>query len=254
MQSQQQKDTVESLAPKFDASFAKGVRVLLDSYITGLAKGRPVDDFAMEIEELHELGLTKFHLRRLLAEKFIQCGVDQSRPGETHRELCWFPPEAIAFPPACCIRLTPAGVAWARAFVEGSLLALPVQNGRNTPPAFAVMPDGNGAAHWPAPHWHEEDYELWHFGKPLCCIRRDAANIIAILRAFQAAAWPPLIVNSLPYDHRLVRAEHAREAVKKLNRRLRHLGNMLHFYVTDRGDKIGWEMRPPSRNGVTKQG
>src|SRR5260370_37001284 len=125
MQLQQQKDTVEALAPKFDASFAKGVRVLLDSYNTGLAKGRPVDDFAMEIEELHELGLTKFHLRRLLAEKFIQCGIDQSRPGETHRELCWFPPEAIEFPPACSIRLTPARMASPLVLSTGSWLALP---------------------------------------------------------------------------------------------------------------------------------
>jgi len=120
MQTPPQNEMKAVQSPKFDDSYRKGIRMLLDSHDVALAKGLPGADFAVELEELQTLGMTKFQVRRLLAEKFVECGVEKSRPGQAHRSIRWLPLETLNLPANCCVRLTPAGAGWGRAFLDAT--------------------------------------------------------------------------------------------------------------------------------------
>jgi hypothetical protein len=237
------------LSPKFDDSYREGIHLLVDSHDTAQAKGLPIADFAIEIEDLHRVGLAKFQLRRLLAEKFIQCGVEDNGSEQIHRQIRWCSQESYALPVQGCVRLTPEGVTWARAFLAA---AAPSHHSLLTTNQLLLATDDGLLTTSIGPEWNESTKELTHMGKAVLQIRQQAKNEEPIIQAFHDVDWAKLIDNPLPYDNRKERVEHAREGVKKLNRRLRRAGSILHFFISACGDKLGWEFRTPSRNGVMK--
>jgi hypothetical protein len=107
-------------------------------------------------------------------------------------------------------------------------------------------PPGGSHAPWPEkvspppkktlPNWAEIQKTLWYDGRRVKWYRRPAKNKIALLRAFEAAAWQRRIADPLPPEDGIESKARLHDTIKKLNRGQR----ILHFGGDGTGAGVVW--------------
>jgi hypothetical protein len=160
----------------------------------------------------------------------VKFGVEQTRPGQSHREFRWLTDITLTLPPSSCFVLTEYGVVWAREFVRRAS-ASETQKTPNSSSAVQGIPP---------PCWNRDQYELWHLGNPVLSYRKLAPNPFRLFEEFQKHAWEAFVDNPFNGD-----VEKLRNTVKKLDQRLR--GQLLYFVTRVAGQKVGWKIHNRKR-------
>jgi hypothetical protein len=202
-----------------DAPLHHGLVHLLKAHDLARNLKRPPGDFAVELAELNQAGLTGTHLRWLVYGRLVQHIPEQAPPGQDSRVRG--PTGALVFRDHDCFVLTDAGLAVARAVAD-----------RFGDPCFLEIP------HWDAPvrMLSFRGFLVKRFTSP-------APVQELILTAFQEDQWPRHLDDPLPRDNpdadpRL----RLRDAVTALNRHQHH--KLLRFHSDGNGEGLWWEPIP----------
>jgi len=213
--------------------FLRVADLLLNARVLAERENRAIWDYALEIDDLLQVGLTHQHLRWLSAEGLTEFGVETGQSGRSPRRFRVLARPVISFPKRTCCVLTPCGLNFFRRLngerngLWPGLSGGPVTSrGSRTQSTMADVPYWDGTK------------KLYFRGTLLHEFKQPAPHEKAILQAFQEPGWPPYVTNPLLMVDPLDRGEKAANAVKKLNEH--QAPQLLTFSVIDRGQKIGW--------------
>jgi hypothetical protein len=206
---------------------AAGLLLLRAAHAGARAACRPAWEFAVEIEELHALGLTNADLRSLLCAGLLLHGVERLRSGSgprTFRQIA-----NLALPPRSCFVLAEKGLQ-----VSGRL--------GDVPPAPAPLacraPRGPGRACGCRPSWDGTLRRLcWH-GHLVKHYRLKATNQEAVLAALEEEGWPPHIDDPLTQVEGLDSKARLHDTIKNLNRH--QVNSLLCFHGDGTGQGVLW--------------
>jgi hypothetical protein len=190
--------------------------------------GRPLWDFAVEIDCLRAIGLTNNDLRWLLWQGYVVHVVDKTRRGAKRRRLV--PVAGLALGPTSCFVLTADAEALARQLVRG-------EEDRVSPHGNAAARRGNNGRR-EKPAWDAAVRELRWRGRMVRKFRRSAPNQEYLLSAFQELGWPRRLDDPLPPNGDVDPEERVRETVRSLNRGQRPLAIRFESETSGRG--IRW--------------
>jgi hypothetical protein len=211
------------------------LRCLLEAYERAGELGREPWDFAVELAALLAHGLTVTDLRGLICHGDVEHAVEVTRPEDTRR--VFHRTENLAVKEGSCFVLTPAGVARLRGGQPGSAAVLCPNGTRATEPAEHARPA--------APHWDDATHTLYWGEIVVKHFKREAECQEAVLRAFQARHWIPVIEVTCIQDFGIDDKHQAHETIKNLNR---SVGPYLRFRQEGNGTRIRWEPREAARS------
>ncbi len=173
-------------------------------------------EFALDLRELRESGVTTTDLRWLVSMGFVRHAVERTGVMETFRSFR--ATRNIAFDDRVCFVLTAAGVQFADRL--GRLAAAPNKlTSLSSPPV--------------RPHWDATLRRLSYDGRLVKHFRLPAANQQTILMALEEENWPPRIDDPLPPFRQVEPRVRLHDAIKSLNR------NQVHALLSFRGDGTG---------------
>jgi hypothetical protein len=205
--------------------------LLLRAYDYALEFGCPAWDFAVEIQDLLDTGLTNTDLRWLVCQRHLHHAAESAAPGEDHHRVFGVP-GGLTFTQSTCFILTASGAAAARR--AGTLQA---SLGRD--PGGHPAPGNGDDCAGGVPHWDSERKELRWWGQLVKRFTQPAPNQEAVLAAFEEEGWPPRIDNPLHprLDGDLVQRLH--DTIIRLNRHQER--QLLRFRADGSGQGVRWE-------------
>jgi len=222
------------------AALSAPVRVafaqLLEVHELARTSGRRLSDFAAEITNLTELGITASVLRWLVCRGYAKCLREVTQPGDKERRF--EPVDNLAINSQSCFVLSRKGMFLARAILELS----------GTDSADDELEEGNSNGSEPprrrlAPLWDAKRRELRLARKLLKRFRVPAPNQEAVLAAFQEEGWPNCIDDPLPPKGDLSPKRRLHDTIKALNRKHRQRPPLIHFLGNGTGQNIVWELK-----------
>jgi len=232
------------------AALSAPVRVafaqLLEVHELARASGHKASDFAAEITNLTELGITPSVLRWLVCRGYAKCL--REVPQSADKERRFEPVDNLALSSQSCFVLSRKGMLFARAILELS----------GTDPAGGAPEEGNFSGSEQrrsglAPRWDAKRRELRLARRLLKRFRVPAPNQEAVLAAFQEEGWPNCIDDPLPPKGDLSPKRRLHDTIKALNRKHRQRPPLVHFLGNGTGENIVWELRMVSRRSVARQ-
>jgi hypothetical protein len=222
------------------AALSAPVRVafaqLLEVHELARTSGRRVSDFAAEITNLTELGITASVLRWLVCRGYAKCLREVTQAGDKERRF--EPVDNLAINSQSCFVLSRKGMFLARAILELS----------GTDSADDELEEDNSNGSEPtrrrlAPLWDAKRRELRFARKLLKRFRVPAPNQEAVLAAFQEEGWPNCIDDPLPPKGDLSPKRRLHDTIKALNRKHRQRPPLIHFLGNGTGQNIVWELK-----------
>jgi hypothetical protein len=199
-----------SLTPRLRSAF----ELLLQAYKYAEECERDPWDFAVEMAELRDAGLTTADLRWLFCKRYVQHAAELTRPGAKSRKFG--KPGGLTFPGTSCFVLTQAGAR--------------VASG----PQVESVSSTTGT-----PYWSDKEHTLFWRGRVVKHFRHEAPNQEAVLRTFQAALWRPCVAVRLREDVGVISPkERLHFTIKNLNRNVRP---HLKFRQEGCGGRVRWE-------------
>lgn len=184
-------------------------------------------DFAIEINDLMALGLTKSHLRWLIRKGCVRHAREVTQPSDLVREFQ--PIQNLAFTKDTCFILADAGRLLAR-----------TANSRSA--ALRLFNDGDAAAASPVsvPHW-DHDRRALCVGKQIVKrYRVPSPNQEAVLEAFEEERWPHHIDDPLPPHAEQDSKSRLNNTIKCLNRHQEP--HIICFSGDGMGEGVCWEL------------
>ena len=222
------------------AALSAPVRVafaqLLEVHELARTSGRRVSDFAAEITNLTELGITASVLRWLVCRGYAKCLREVTQPGDKERRF--EPVDNLAINSQSCFVLSRKGMFLARAILELS--------GTDSADDDLEEDNSNGSEQPRrrlAPLWDAKRRELRFARKLLKRFRVPAPNQEAVLAAFQEEGWPNCIDDPLPPKGDLSPKRRLHDTIKALNRKHRQRPPLIHFLGNGTGQNIVWELK-----------
>jgi hypothetical protein len=201
-------------------------------------------DFALEISELYEVGLTITDLRWLVAKGFVEHGSETSTYGDPHRTFTHS--EGFNFLTTSCVILTEKGAEFACQVLQAaaaiSAVEEPRAGARKTEPSGEIPP-ANGQTQLKATHkpqWDPVRRELSLAGRIVKQFHVPAGNQEVILSAFQEEGWPEYIDDPLPGNHGINPRTRLNDAIYRLNRK--QLTCLIRFHTNGTGSGIHWSL------------
>jgi hypothetical protein len=193
----------------------EGLQLLRQALEAALSLSQDPWEFAVEIDQLHVIGLTNTDLRWMVCQGYTQHALEQERPRSGRRSFRR--PTSLGFPANSCFILTPSGME-----IAGAGELTPGQGGA-------------GATDLPAavPRWDTFRRQLFWQGHLVKQFRVRAANQELILTALEEEGWPTRIDDPLPQTKDLDPKARLHDTIKGLNRNQKR--RLLRF----RGDGTG---------------
>jgi hypothetical protein len=182
-------------------------------------------DFAVEIAELRNTGLTTADLRLLFCQGYVEHVVERTKLGAKRRRFGKL--DGLLFPDNSCFVLTDTGAGAARMLQAETILAV------------AEVPCYDGDLR-----------ELWLGRALIKRFRQPAPDQHTILSAFEELAWPPHLDDPLsPHHYGRDAKLRLRDAISRLNRHQQH--PLLRFRGDGRGQGILWQLAAVRRASAT---
>jgi hypothetical protein len=206
-----------------------GLTLLLEAHDFACEHRRSAWDFAVEIQSLRELGVTKNMLRWLLCAGYLDHATERPSLREGQRDFAHS--DTLRLTEHSCFVLTEAGVAIARSSRKPLPQGVPGKEAGRAPAARQPARD--------VPLWNDERRELWWRGQLVKRFRQPARNQVTVLSAFQEEGWPPRIDNPLPPQHGQDDGQRLHDAIVKLNQNQYH--RLLRFRADGTGQGVCWE-------------
>lgn len=234
-----------------------GMKELLRAFDYARTADRDDWAFAVEIDLMFELGLTRSDLRWLACMGYIKHARETTRCDEDGRRFR--PLGNLSFPKRTCFILTASGAAIARSLdhelaTGQSSCRRPQPPDRSSfdlsePPSFSH--DGCGFptigtpdvfAGLAVPAWDAERRELRVCGALVKRFKWPAANQEIVLAAFEEEGWPSRIDDPLPVEAEQDPKRRLHDTIKCLNRKQER--PLLHFRGDGTGEGVVWEFAP----------
>jgi hypothetical protein len=209
-------------APQLKAA----LKILLEAHdYSTTAAGDPWQ-FAVELAELRQVGLTNSDVRLLECHGYLDHAVEQTQVG--HAERAFRPTANLALSDKSCFVLKAAAVSVVRQEIEFYSLVHPAP--RPTGANDKVQQDQDH------PSWDKKSRTLSWRGKLVKRFRLDAANQQAVLEAFEEQGWAHCILVVMPADGAVASKERLHDTLKNLNRSVKP-----HLRFNQAGSQVAWE-------------
>ena len=182
--------------------------------------------FAVEIDELTALGLTKTDLRWLALSGYVDHACEVTRSEDTTRRFQ--PRPSLAFTERTCFILTDAGLSLVRAEQPG--------------PEILRLPDDSAAtptAGPSVPRWDRERRTLYVGERIVKQYRQPSANQQAVLAAFEEEGWPYRIDDPLPPRAEQDPKYRLHHTIHRLNSHQQH--HLIRFTGDGTGEAVCWQ-------------
>ena len=200
-------------------------------------------DFALEIGELYEAGLTITDLRWLVVKGFVEHGGETSAYGDKHRSFTRS--DGFNFLTTTCVVLTKKGAALACQISQASAATQAASDpraGGEQAAAGSQILAANGETRTQAslkPRWDPARRELSLGGGMVKRFRVPAKHHELILAVFQEEGWPEGIDDPLPGDRDLDPRTRLNDVAYRLNRS--QIEHLIHFH-TNGGGSVHWSL------------
>lgn len=213
----------------------EGIRLLLEAYLYAFELGCDIWDFAVEIEDLHNVGCTGNEFRWLVCQGFVDHAIESTSPDEPKRTFrrCQGS-SGWTFRRRTCFVLTEAGRAFAQAAV-GDLLHAPLVE---LQAAKRIVQVSAGVERKPL--WDYQRQELRLGDAIVKQFKVPAANQERILAAFEEEGWPVRIDDPLPPNSEQNPKRRLHDTINSLNRNQKQ--NLIRFTGDGSGQGIRWEL------------
>ncbi len=201
-------------------------------------------DFAVEIQQFYDLGLTINELRWLVGMGFAEHRRETTADGDARRSFQ--PADGLVFSETSALLLTDSGAAFASQIYAASLAADPDAAVLNEPQPGEAASDpstGNGDGHPQAalkPTWDADRRQLHVGGELVKWFRVPAPSQETVLAAFEEESWPDHIDDPLPCVADGVPKQRLNSAIKRLNDC--QTNRLIHFHGDGHGEGVGWTL------------
>ncbi len=186
-------------------------------------------DFAVEIEQLHQAGLSNSDLRGLIAEGHVVHGVEMTRPRELRRSFRLIP--NLQLEEHTCFVLTPRGIEKACELLDcPTPCGLTHDNGTSTIAATEEL----------VPEWNRHTGHLSFSGVLIKRFRQPAPYQRLILDAFEVQNWPIDVEDPLPKTQGVTSKKRLDYSIQGLNRG--HRLAILRFGGDGTGHGVRWRL------------
>lgn len=221
--------------------YAAAALLLLKAWHFADKEGRAAWDFAVELDDLVGLGLSRADLRRLICRGLLEHAEELAGGAESDR--VFQSTGRLQLSQRSCFILTAAGRdAAIHLTCEGLSHARDAEVGGGTEP----LPHRNSTAseacaeRGPAtkPDWNQDRRELTFRGLIVKSYLVPSPNQEHILNAFQEEGWPEFIHDPLPPAGEMEPHRRLQATIKSLNRR--QTNNLIRFRGNG-GDRVFWE-------------
>jgi hypothetical protein len=223
-----------------------GLQHLSRAYAYAEDAGTDSWGFALQIDELYELGLTINDLRWLVAKGFAVHGSETSQATDQHRSIQ--PSDGLAFGPSTCVVLTDAGASVVNDILNSTQ---PVPHENITNGSSAPQPDTSSEIHVlptqpppTRPEWDATRRTLFLGTTPVKRFRVPAKNQEIILSVFQEEGWPSHIDDPLPVSPHIDPRTRLHDTINRLNRSQTHA--CVRFRGNGHGNGVLWELQTPA--------
>ena len=215
----------KSFNPVFD-HVVDGVMLLWRSYQYALDANADVWDFAVEISELRQLGVSISDIRWLVAKGYADHKDETSAFGDEHRSF--ESSRGLTFRSTSALVLTRKGGKFAQTTGPLPTLVRRIEApfGQNDEPTSNQ------------PTWDARSRKLVVSGQIVKNFRVRADNQEAILTAFEEEGWPELIDDPLPGAGGIAPKQRLHNTINRLNQN--QLKPLIRFYGNGTGEGIGW--------------
>jgi hypothetical protein len=195
-------------------------------------------DFAVEIDQLRESGLSDNDLRYLIRTQYLEHAREVTAVGQDERRFQ--PSVSLTFTPSSCFVLAPhvlkIAAETARSAPEGEAIGVQARHVSQTLSVKRRML---------MPNWDTDRRMLTWDGRIVKHYRRPADNQVLILSAFQEENWPVRIFNPLAPHPSQDMKRRLNTTITALNRGQRHA--LLYFRGDGTGEGVLWECATQSR-------
>jgi hypothetical protein len=190
-------------------------------------------EFAVEIQQFRELGLSYNDLRWLVRKQFVKHAREVTIPGDDGR--AFRATGDLTFTECTCFVLTPDGFVTARECCEA-------RSDNGPPRPFMIrVPDRSDARAEPrVPTWDAEKRVLCFDGQIVKRFKWHAMNQETILAAFEEEGWPVRIDDPLPPQPEQDSKRRLSDTIKCLNRKQQN--GLIHFRGDGTGEGVIWEI------------
>ena len=214
-------DASEFITTEFGEPLKQALRKLLRAYRFACDCSRSRWDFAVEIGELREIGVSSEELRWLIGKRLVDHAEENSQTGNTKR--IFEAAGGFSLSDRTCFALTDNGIALIRDQIFRENAAA-----RNALSGKTI------------PHWDHDRHELRLGEKLVKKFKWRAANQEAILSAFEEEGWPPHIDDPLPPIYEKDSKRRLADSIKCLNRKQTY--PLIRFSGDGTGEGVIWEI------------
>jgi hypothetical protein len=219
-------DSLDHLLPSFT--------LLLQAERYAQVAGRPNWDFAVELEQLRQAGMTNSDLRLLASLGLVEHATERTPPEKDARS---FQPEGqLVLSSRTCAVLTEEG----SCTIAEVVAQLGGGKGKSSTGQGGEATNGGSI-----PRWDASRRVLSVRGGVVKHFRQPAANQETILAAFQEEGWPWRIDDPLPREHGQDPKRRLSTTITSLNRNQQR--RVLAFSGDGHGQGVAWSMLPKKR-------
>ncbi|MBX3436352.1 MAG: hypothetical protein KF861_02595 [Planctomycetaceae bacterium] len=192
-------------------------------------------EFAVEISELHAVGLTNADFRWLLCKGLVTHAREILTADGDRRQFDFG--DSLRFCPRSCFQLTEAGLEIASTMFDDAISASMMPFVRR--PAQSIAAEVK-------PKWDGERHRFFVCEQLVKEFKVPSPNQETILTAFEEEDWPIRIDDPLPPGSQADGKRRLHDAIKGLNRNQKR--NLIRFMGDGTGEGILWELTeaPPS--------
>jgi hypothetical protein len=222
--------------------FGQAFSLLLQGSRYAEEMGQSVWDYAVEIQDLKDLGLTSNDLRWMVCQDWVEHAHEVPVLGESARSFEQERP--LSFSLRSCFVLKEQGLALATRLATGDLTCRLAQLDSASIVAASSVESAaaNEVGH---PHWDAERNRLYVGGLLVKEFKLPCPNQGTILMAFEEEKWPARIDDPLPPNGDIDARTRLSSTIKSLNKYQR--SRLIHFMGDGTGEGVMWEF--VGRNG-----
>lgn len=215
-----------------------GLALLLEAVRYARELDRSPWDFAVEIADLREAGLTTSALRWLVCKGYAEHARELTSKGRTARSFRRS--KGLRFDRQTCFVLTESGLAFAQDILTRQRAAKP-------PDGNPVLGNGNGMDGILRPTWDSQRRELRVGPYVVKQFKVPADNQKAILAAFEEEGWPARVDDPLAPQPEQDPKRRLHDTINSLNRNQRH--RVLRFTGDGSGEGVCWSLVRSDEDG-----
>ncbi|NQT11526.1 MAG: hypothetical protein HQ582_02185 [Planctomycetes bacterium] len=230
------------------ARITPALGVLLEAVHYAKQTGGDRWEFAVELDQLTALGLTRNDFRWLVRNGLVEHQREVTLEGDNGR--AFRPTGDLTFPEGTCFILTDAGVSdalgscsAATAGASRSSYWPDEENGRVTINRNFSKNGEGPKGESSVPTWDSERRELRIDGATVKRFKWTAANQETVLAAFEEEGWPHRVDDPLPPHPGQDAKRRLSDTIKCLNRK--QINPLIHFRGDGTGEGVIWELIEP---------